>query len=265
MWWKMRTRPVALLLLLVGSACGTYDPASRVNPEQDEFGRRFVESVWTNDLEFLDQLSPRVLQVPGVMDRLYEFRSRLPGDGPGEVRLVDAGPAHGDGWRYQPLVYQLQADGQWARFALVVMERDGQRFIDRFEAQALPASMHELHALTFRGKSWTHLVFVGLAAFALLFSVAAAVRVARTRMGGRWLWVALALLGVGRVSLNWTTGQVMTQPLVVLLLPTAWVKHGPVDPWIVSFAFPIGAIVVWERCRRYRRTSDERAAEVHVA
>jgi hypothetical protein len=61
----------------------------------------------------------------------------------------------------------------------------------------------------------------------------------------KWLWIIFILIGFGKLSLNWTTGQILFNPLsfYVQLFSVAVIKHGPYAPWIFSISIPLGAII----------------------
>ena len=60
---------------------------------------------------------------------------------------------------------------------------------------------------------------------------------------GKWLWAIFTLLGIGTVSLNWTTGQMTIEPVAVRLLGmrAGWVDQ--YSPFVITLSVPLGAIV----------------------
>jgi hypothetical protein len=89
-------------------------------------------------------------------------------------------------------------------------------------------------------------VALGVAAFALW----AAFLVARTPMPRRWGWSVVALLGVGKVVVNWTTGETIMH-LAWFPSISAPIGHGErLGPWLVALWFPLGALLaLWRRQR----------------
>jgi hypothetical protein len=67
----------------------------------------------------------------------------------------------------------------------------------------------------------------------------------------KWLWILAVLVGVGRVSFNWTTGEIGLQPFQALLLGAAWFQpfYGPL---ILSASPPLGALAFLWRRRQWR-------------
>jgi hypothetical protein len=54
------------------------------------------------------------------------------------------------------------------------------------------------------------------------------------------------------VSLNWATGSVAVRALAVQLLSAGAFQAGPASPWILSIAFPLGAVLGLIHYRRWR-------------
>jgi hypothetical protein len=63
--------------------------------------------------------------------------------------------------------------------------------------------------------------------------------------------VLASLVGVGMVSVNWATGAVASRLFSVQLLGASAVRPSEFAPWILSFSFPIGAIVALSRYRSF--------------
>jgi hypothetical protein len=66
----------------------------------------------------------------------------------------------------------------------------------------------------------------------------------------KWLWILLILPGVGKVSVNWTTGDWQVMPLAIQLL-SASALSSRYGPWVVAVSFPLGAILFLLRRRGF--------------
>jgi hypothetical protein len=76
-----------------------------------------------------------------------------------------------------------------------------------------------------------------------LFALWAAVVVARTPMPKRWGWAAIALLGVGELAINWTTGEITTSLFAFPLPGASMTRSSLAGPWMIAVSFPVGAIL----------------------
>ena len=154
--------------------------------------------------------------------------------------------------RHVNLSYEFHDAKGWFIANVATVERGGDWQVEGATARTLPASLETINAFTLSGRSARHWLWLLLTVAAFATSVVVAVRVARARgMPRRWLWFVVALFGLGQFSLDWATGAWGIKPLYVMLLSAGFMKAGPVAPWILSFAIPVGAIVAEARRRRW--------------
>ena len=66
----------------------------------------------------------------------------------------------------------------------------------------------------------------------------------------------VVLVAVGAVQLNWSTGAVFTSLVHLQLLGSGAVKQGIAAPWVLSAAFPLGAVLALAKRRRFLRAGD---------
>src|SRR5262249_50775907 len=94
------------------------------------------------------------------------------------------------------------------------------------------------------------LIAAALAFIAVALSLFAAVQVVRSPLKKRWLWVIVALLGFGKISVAWTSGAVTEQWLAVQLFGAGTQRQGLLGPWWIIFSVPGGAFLALDRRRR---------------
>lgn len=100
-------------------------------------------------------------------------------------------------------------------------------------------------------------VYMGpiLAIASLMLSACALVRCLRARMRKKCLWIALILVGVGRLSVPWCYGSIEWQWMSIQVPVASWYRLTPTAPWVVSASVPIGALIflLKMRMRRMKR------------
>jgi hypothetical protein len=112
-----------------------------------------------------------------------------------------------------------------------------------FNIEPLPAPMSQIHAFTLSGKSITHYLFLVAAVAAVVVSLFALVRCARTKgLRRKWLWLVFIALGFVSFTINWSNGAVHINPLAFNFLSAAFMRHGWLGPWMLTFCIPVGAI-----------------------
>src|SRR5207253_8705599 len=123
-----------------------------------------------------------------------------------------------------------------------------------FNVQVLPASVAELNGFTLRGKSLAHYsILVGASVTASLSLYAFVLCIRAKDIKRKWLWAIFTLLGFGALTVNWSTGVVGLNPLVVNMFSAAVNRPGFEGPWFVSVSVPLGAILFLSRYRAGRR------------
>jgi hypothetical protein len=75
----------------------------------------------------------------------------------------------------------------------------------------------------------------------------------RTPMEKRkWLWLILVLVGIGKVGVDWTSGETFYRILYVFI-PTATAGKVLYGPWSISVSIPLGAILFLMYREKLRR------------
>jgi hypothetical protein len=65
----------------------------------------------------------------------------------------------------------------------------------------------------------------------------------------KWLWLIFIVLGIGKLVVNWTTGQVFFSELAIQL-PAGGAGAQAYGPWQVYASIPLGAITFLIRRKR---------------
>lgn len=248
-----------LLLVVLGMlAAGCRDQqrmmAERMAPDEAErFARGWIMDLHQGRLQAAaDVTQPQDARID-VPTQLLQM-SRLVRDRPVRgIELVGYEASVMGGVRRDQLVYQLSLADGWI-IALVNLRSSGGRYVvESANFSPAPASLQEINAFSLTGKSPLHYVFLLLTLAAPVFCLFAAVRVARTRMRRRWLWVLVALIGVATFRIDWTTGQWDVLPLNFQLFSAGFTRSTMYGSWILTLSLPLGAaLALWRRGRALR-------------
>lgn len=228
-----------------------------VPPAADTVARATITAVARGDTAAVR----RVLLVgatppPGLADSLFALRAYFASDQPDSLRLVAAEVLRSRGVRYTRAVYAVYtsaahgtAGGRWAAVEVDLAQELGVTVVTGIHARAIPDAPERAGALGAPDglTQW----LAALAALAVAaYTVMSAVRIARTPMPKRGWWAACALVGVGRFGVNWSTGDLVVQPITLQLLGVGAERPGVTAPWFVFVSLPIGA---WLALRTRRR------------
>lgn len=253
---------VALALLALASlgivSCSQQQVLDHMASKADvAFAKASIAELRHQDIEALrDNLDP-ALRSPAIDAKLRGLTRYFP---PGEPRSVKLVGFHtrfsSSNGKRTSMVLEYQFDSGWV-LGSIVLARDGDKpVIESLHVRRVTQSLEQANAFTLRGKSLLHWVMAALACLVPLFCVYAFVTCLRTPIKRRkWLWAIFTLLGVMNLSLDWTTGQLHFMPVSVLLFSASasTVLYGP---WIISVAFPLGAVIFLFRRRELVRRAD---------
>lgn len=79
---------------------------------------------------------------------------------------------------------------------------------------------------------------------AVAVTIVALVRIWRSGLfERRWLWTIGALIGITSLRMNWSTGVVSFQPLMIVLFSAGAFKQPIFAPWVLSVGLPVVAII----------------------
>lgn len=244
----------ALLLVYALAGCSGESMLNRiVRPKDDSYARAFFDSVRLGRIEYATQrLSPTLWQLPGVRDSLTLLATHLPHAALDSMHLVGASRFANAAVDRTTLTYEYHSARGWGWAAIDVLNERDIHYIDGIRADTLTGSFEAQNAFTLQGKSGGHYLMLVLLVATVGTAVTSVVKALRTPMRRRWLWALLALVGTGTFAFNWTTGQVGFSLLTVLFFNAAVMHAGPAAPWVLSVAFPSGALLTLRRVQQAR-------------
>lgn len=244
----------AAVLLVVSSlaACGGVGERfirGLVPPDADALARRTITAVASGDTATLH----RVLLVgsnppAGLADSVFALRAQFASDRPDTMRLVGAEVLRMRGVRYTRAVYEVHtppmagaAAGRWTAVQIGLAQELGVTLVNAIRAQPIPDALERVNAFDAPGKGAMQWLALAAALAVVAYTLVAAVTVARTPMPKRWWWALLALVGAGRIAVNWTTGDLAAQPFYGQVFGAGAVRDGLVGPWFITLSLPLGA------------------------
>ena len=117
--------------------------------------------------------------------------------------------------------------------------------VNTFYIDVAPMHVVRANALTLEGKSARQYGFLALAVASPLMIVIALISLARSlRVRGKALWMIGMVIGLGALTMNWTTGAVGVRPLFIDPFGV-WVMHAdtPAAPWMITASLPLVALI----------------------
>jgi hypothetical protein len=231
------------LFLAVLSGCNQATLMKKMTPQEDEaITRRYVDDLRQNRLDQIEHdLDPR-LKDSNTHDTFSSMAEMFPDQEPVSTKVVGFRSFLGNVRRTE-VTLEYEFPQKWLLASVETQKSGGVTTIVGFRVTPIADSMENLNRFTLVGKGATQYAILSLAVLAPLFSLYVFVLCVKTRIGKKkWLWLIFILLGIGKLFVNWTTGEVFFTPLAVQL-PDAGANAQFYGPWLVYVSIPLGAII----------------------
>lgn len=258
-----RARLLLASLVLASVACDGRKPLQQAaGSAEGRFARETLELVLRRDVAAVTRRMRPEVAARLTPDAAAGMLAEIPDGAASTPLLVGADSFRSDRTQRAQFTYEYPFPRGYL-LGLVVVDSSGpEPVVMGLHLKRMPDSLARVNAFGFAGKTARHvLVFAaGLATVALiLYALGACLR---TRgLPRKWLWLLFVAIGIGRIRLNWTTGDLQVIPLSFRLLGVGFVAAGPYAPWFLSVSLPVGAIVFLALRRRLAaRAEDDRRA-----
>lgn len=246
----MKHKLVVMTLLLVVALCGCKpndflrNTMNRIAPDDDEaLATEFLSALRVGDFETVTiHLDPQFVK-PGIELKLTQVASMLDHGDPLSLELVGCNVFLTPDKKRSHLTYQYHFTNAWVLAAVTIDTVGGNKKVFGVNVKPIPKSLGELNAFTLSGKGIQHYVLLVLVVFVPIFIVWTVILCARTKIRKKWLWIIFILLGITKLNLNWTTGQMGFQTIAFQIPGAGIAKMGLYAPWILAVSFPLGAIL----------------------
>ena len=255
-------------LLLVLTLCLGACALPKADPEREAQADRVYEAVRRNDVGAVKAMATPALQDQDLAGPFRELQRHVHASAPTEAETIGWGSdvSTANGASYRVVRRYTHSEGQVETEVLMVRNAEDAWRVDGFRAVRVTAASVRAAGeqaaaarFTLTGKSPAHyLILAGAVLSAMLCLVSAVVAGFRRR----WAWMILNLFGVGQLTLNWTTGAVVFQPIYIAIFGAGFLKGiGPADPWWIMAYFPIPAILFWSLGRWRKKVPKAKRGE----
>lgn len=243
-------RFLSFLLLLALAGC---NPGSLMNrmapPSADSAARGMVAAIVKADTARFYAALDSTITTENALEGLGRIQTLLGGQRPGPLEQVEWGVMAFRRVRYDQFVYQAPLGRRWLVAGVNLQRREsGPYLVTGFTVNVLKVPPAVTNGF-WRNLTAAKLLWWLPMLLAVLTTLYAAVRAARSKARRRWLLVLIALVGIGQFTMNWTTGG-LSLKLVRFQLFGAGFLRTPLGPWMLSWSIPLGALWVLWRLHR---------------
>jgi hypothetical protein len=238
---------VAFCLSLGG--CDRAELMKQKTPAVDEtYAKWQVELLRQRRFEEIQRELDSSISDANILDTLNTMAGMFPPEEPKSLKVVDLQFQHGRDSTTHTLALEYEFRETWLLVNISIKRMDGLTTIAAFNVRPMADSLESVNNFSLVGKSGLHYLMLGFALAAPIFCLYALVICLRTeKQNFKWLWAVFILFGVGRLAINWTTGELAFTPLAVHI-PCGFATAVPAyGPWMVGASLPLGAILFMAR------------------
>jgi hypothetical protein len=168
----------------------------------------------------------------------------FPAGEPKSVKVVDVKFLHHEDVWIHSLTLEYEYPEMWLLATVSIKRMNGFTTIAGLNVTPIADSLESINTFSLAGKSALQYLILALALAGPIFCIYVLVVCVRTRNQNRkWLWAIFILFGVGRLAINWTTGEPTFTPLAVNIPCGSFTAIPAYGPWTVAVFLPLGAIL----------------------
>lgn len=246
------------LTLLSGVGCSQAALLQKFASAEDQAtAKKYVDDLRTGRYAEIEAVADPSIKGPTMRGTLEQMAGLIPDEEPSSIKLVGAETTKGPGGTIKNLTFEYGFGDKWLLVNLATQSRADVFTIVGFNVYPQAQSLADGNRFGLTGKTPGQYLILALAILLPLLTLYALILCARTKMvRGKWLWIVVILLGVGKVAVNWTTGEWQVTPLAIQLLSVSAFTAG-YGPWVVAVSVPLGAILFLFRRRLPLRQDHE--------
>jgi hypothetical protein len=212
-------------------------------PADQVVAKHYIDLLRHHQFDEIERATDPSVASPSLRATLDQMASHFPDGEPTSVTLVGAYQMSSGDISTINLTYEYNFSGVWLLANVQVKKTSDKSSITGFNVYPQPKSLEEQNRFSLSRKSVAQYIVLSLAVVLPLFTLYVLVLCIRTRFKGRkWPWVLLVLVGVGKLAVNWTTGQLGFQPIAVQLF-SASAAAPFYGPWTLAISLPVGAVL----------------------
>jgi len=242
----MNAKLLAILLSLLSLVGCSRDALLQkfASAEDQATAKKYVNYLRAGQFAEIEAAADPSIVSPGLRGTLEQMKRLIPAEDPISIKLVGAESMHGPNGTTKNLTFEYQFRDRWLLLNVATYQKGEQPLtIVGLHVYPQARSLDEQSRFGLAGKSPLQYSILVLAILFPLITLYALILCIRTQMTGRkWPWILFILIGVGKLAVNWTTGEFEVSPQAIQLF-SASVLSTFNGPWELAVSLPMGAIV----------------------
>jgi hypothetical protein len=241
------SQALALTLLCALVGCDRASMMRKMIPAQDAtLAEHYMDAIRHKEYETVEQRAAPSIAGPDLRNSLADLAAIFPNpaEEPISVKPVAINLLRkAGGATNTSITLEYEFSNEWVLAEVTTQKVDSVATITGVHAKSIPESVESQNGFSLKNKDTSQYVVLFLAVLAPVFTLYALMLCIRTKIEKRkWLWIIFILVGVGKLTVNWTSGQVYVMPLAFQILSGGAMALG-YAPWMIYVSLPIGAII----------------------
>jgi hypothetical protein len=238
--------PIGILVLIFLSGCNQNSETlvQKFTPPEDEAkATNYIAELRQGRYEEIQNDTDASIKTDDIHSRLVKMAALIPSQEPVSVKVIGANQFQSQGIYKINLTFEYQFPTNWVLINVAFQRKDGVSTIYGFNVQPISTSLENYNKFTLINKNIFQYAIFALAILIPIFTLCVLVLCIRTKMKKRkWLWIIFILFGVGKITINWTTGH-WDFGIFQFMLFGAGAFAPPFGAWIITVSAPLGAII----------------------
>ncbi len=241
-WLVKRLWESAAVLMLLGlTGCGWF--INRIAPDAVRDGKRYYEELRQRQVDQILQSFDPGYDRDQLRSQLEKVFTLVPQEEPLGVETLGASTeCKGSGICTKLLVLEYKYSDRWILFRVTVGNQSGHDAITELNVYPESLPLASMSRFTLRGKGLPNYVILFMSLQSVGIAIYAFVLCIRTPIQKRkWLWCVITILGIGKLGVVWTSGELWYKVFYISVLPSGW-GFDPESPFLYA-SIPVGAIL----------------------
>ena len=215
-----------------------------VPPEDEAVARNYVEMLQRGEINEIQRKLDADVAQPDDREKLVQISGMFPAEKPQSSKVVGVHLYHNKDYSTSEITLEYELRDRWLLVRVLTKKVGEEASLLGINATQTADSLESVNRFRlFAGKSATQYLILAAALLSVLFTFYVFVLCARSGpLKMKWLWLVVILFGIGKLGVNWVTGEWAFTPIAIQI-PCATAVRPFYGPWTISGSFPLGALL----------------------
>ena len=243
----------AVLLLHGMTGCGRL--IGRIAPDSIRESKTYFEELRQRQIDQILQSFDSSADKDRLRVDLGKVIALVPQQEPESVETLGATvECKASGLCTKLIILEYKYPDHWIMFQVTTSNRSGHDAITDLTVTPESVPLESMSQFTLRAKGWLNYTILLMALLSVGFATYALVLCIRTPIQRwKWLWLIVTILGLGKLGIEWSSGELWYKIFHLSILPAGW-GFDSESPFMYA-SIPAGAILFLLMRSRLRRRS----------